>query len=77
MVFLCVSQQVEFKNTIKQIRKSTCQKLSSCHFFPSIFLYRVFGRFSARGAQKHHTNIFFNNKTRKSLKKRQKRLVSV
>jgi hypothetical protein len=26
--------------------------------FPHRFFYRVFDRFSARGAQKHHKNIF-------------------
>jgi hypothetical protein len=47
MAFLCVSQQGEFKTTIKLFEKSQFQKLFStkseggglfcCHFFPKIF----------------------------------------
>jgi hypothetical protein len=57
MAFLCVSQQGEFKNTIKPFEENPCQKLLaekvekkqlfSFRLFPSIFCYRVFGRFSA------------------------------
>jgi hypothetical protein len=59
MVFLCVSQQGEFKNTIKKFGESPCQKilaekvektkLVACFLssFPIDFFYRVFGGFSA------------------------------
>jgi hypothetical protein len=58
MAFLCVSQQGEFKNTIKNFcgeihaknfwpKKVEKKKLFSCRLFPPIFFYRVFGRFSA------------------------------
>jgi hypothetical protein len=57
MAFLCVSQQGEFKNTIKKFGENTCQKLSGekveekktffLSSFPIDFFYRVFGRFSA------------------------------
>jgi hypothetical protein len=58
MAFLCVSQQGEFKNTSKNFfgkihvknfwpKKVEKKKLFSCRLFPSIFFYRVFGRFSA------------------------------
>jgi hypothetical protein len=43
------------KTNAKKVEET---KLVSCRFSTSIFLYRVFGRFSAWGAQKHHTNIF-------------------
>jgi hypothetical protein len=65
MAFLCVSQQGEFKNTIKNffgkihVKKNwpkTIEEILSS--FPIDLFYRVFGRFSARGAQKHHKNIF-------------------
>jgi hypothetical protein len=42
----------------------------SCHLLPSNF-YRVFGRFSAWRAQKHHKNIF-QNQTKKSQKSQKK-----
>jgi hypothetical protein len=53
MAFLCVSQQGEFKNTIKNFlgkvhvkslwpKKLRKKKLFSCHLFPSIFFNRVF-----------------------------------
>jgi hypothetical protein len=69
MAFLCDSQQGEFKNTIKNFLgkvyvKNFCpKKLRKLNFFPfvfshRIFFYRVFGRFSTRGAQKNHKNIF-------------------
>jgi hypothetical protein len=72
MAFLCVSQQGDFKNTIKHFfgeihvknfwpkKLRGKKKLFSFRLFPSIFFYRVFGRFSARGAPKHHKNIFSN-----------------
>jgi hypothetical protein len=60
MAFLCVSQQGEFKTPKELFGGSPCQKLLaekvekkeekktfSCRLFPSIFFYRVFGRFSA------------------------------
>jgi hypothetical protein len=58
MAFLCVSQQGEFKNTIKKLfGENPCQnllaekvekkKLFSCRLSPSNLFYRVFGRFSA------------------------------
>jgi hypothetical protein len=52
MAFLCVSQQGEFKNTIKtflgkSMSKTFGRKSSEKILFPSIFVYRVFGRFSA------------------------------
>jgi hypothetical protein len=40
--------------------KSRGEKAFFLSFFPAIFVYRVFGRFSAWGAQKHHTHIFKN-----------------
>jgi hypothetical protein len=59
-LFLCVSQQGEFKNAINNFlgeihvnvknfwrKKLRGKKLFSCRLFPSIFLNRVFGRFSA------------------------------
>jgi hypothetical protein len=71
VVILCVSQQGEgeFKNTIANWKKADQklfikqQQLSivqqqgnrTC-FLP--FFYRVFSRFYACGAQKHHRNIF-------------------
>ena len=69
MAFLCVSQQGEFKNTIKNflgkiyVKNFWPKKLRKKNFFPFVFshrlfFYRVFGRFSAWGAQKHHKNIF-------------------
>jgi hypothetical protein len=56
--FLAVSQQGQFKNTIKKLfGESPCQKLlaekvEKKNFFPVVFshrffFYRVFGRFSA------------------------------
>jgi hypothetical protein len=57
MAFLCVSQQGEFKTPYKASGGNPCQKLLaekaekkklfSCRLFPSMFFYRVFGRFSA------------------------------
>jgi hypothetical protein len=55
---LCVSQQGEFKNTIKHFlgeihvknfwpKNLRKKNLFSFRLFPSIFFYRVFGRFSA------------------------------
>ena len=55
--FFCVSQQGEFKNTIKNFlgkiyvknfwpKKLREKKLFSFRLFPSTFFYRVFGRFS-------------------------------
>jgi hypothetical protein len=83
MEFLCVSQQGEFKNTItnffgkvhvknlwpKKLRKKKTIFLPS---FPFDFFYRVFGRFSALGSQKHK-KIFSKTRpeTLKNLKKRQ------
>jgi hypothetical protein len=57
MAFLCVSQQGEFKNTIKNFlgkiyvknfwpKKLRKKKLLSFRLFPSKKNYRVFGRFS-------------------------------
>jgi hypothetical protein len=67
MAFLCVSQQGKFKKQKrhkKLLGGSPCQKLLAkknekktlfpCRLFPSIFFNRVFGRFSAWGAQKHY-----------------------
>jgi hypothetical protein len=84
MAFLCVSQQGEFKNTTtkllgkihvknfwpKKLREKNLFFLSS---FPVDFFYRVSGRFSALGAQKHHTNIFWQNQT-ENLKKISKKV---
>jgi hypothetical protein len=66
MAVLCVSQQGEFKNTIKNflgkihVKNFWPKKLRL--FFPVVFshrfFYHVFGRFSAWGAQKHHKNMF-------------------
>jgi hypothetical protein len=40
------------------------------HFFFLDFLFKyVFGRFSARGVQKHHTNSFTKSPCRKQIKK--------
>jgi hypothetical protein len=58
MAFLCVSQQGEFKNTIKKLFVGNpCQKLLAekveknktffLSSFPPILFYRIFGRFSA------------------------------
>jgi hypothetical protein len=58
MAFLCVSQQGEFKNTIKNFlgevhvknirpKKLREKKTFSFLLFPSVLFYRVFGRFSA------------------------------
>ena len=73
MAFLCVSQQGEFKNTIKTFwgksmsktfgRKSWGKK----NFFPFIFSHGVFGRFSTRGVQKHHKKLFGGNTCQKLL----------
>jgi hypothetical protein len=67
MALLCVSQQGEFKNTIKTFwgksmsstfwqKKLRGKKILSS--FPIDFFNRVMGRFSAWGAQKHHKNTF-------------------
>jgi hypothetical protein len=64
MAFFCVSQQGEFKNTIKKLfGESTCQKLLAekveifCLFSLSS-LPSAFVRFSTRGVQKHHKTLF-------------------
>jgi hypothetical protein len=42
--------------------KTFCKKVEGEKVLVFIYLtfYRLFGRFSACGAQKHHTNIFKN-----------------
>jgi hypothetical protein len=57
MAFLCVSQQGELKNTIKNVLgevhvknfwpKQLRKKPFFLSYFPIDFFYRVFGRFSA------------------------------
>jgi hypothetical protein len=69
MAFLCVSQQGEFKNTkqifsgevhVKNFPKKLREK-NLVVFSHRLSFYRIFGRFSGCGAQKHH-----RNQTRKS-----------
>jgi hypothetical protein len=54
MAFLCISQQGEFKNTIKNVLgkvhvKNFAKEVEDffLSFFPFDLFYRVFGRFSA------------------------------
>jgi hypothetical protein len=47
MAFLCVSQEGEFKNTIKLFGGSPCQKLLAEKVEKKkLFSFRLFGRFS-------------------------------
>jgi hypothetical protein len=79
---LCVSQHGEFKNItkkllgkvhVKKVEKTKTSPLSGpCRFPPSICFYRVFCRFSAWGAQKHH-NFFLLKIKPENLKKPQKK----
>jgi hypothetical protein len=69
---LCVSQQGEFKNTIKTFWESPCQKLlaeklRNKNFFPFIFSHGVFVRFSTRGVQKHYKKVFGESPCQKLL----------
>jgi hypothetical protein len=62
MAFLCVSQQGEFKNTIKNFlgkyMSKTFGRKSWGFFFPLSSLPSAFVRFSTRGVQKHHKTLF-------------------
>jgi hypothetical protein len=63
MAFLCVSQQGEFKNTIKNFLgkihvKNFWPEKSRFFFFPLSSLPSAFVRFSTRGVQKHHKTPF-------------------
>jgi hypothetical protein len=83
MAFLCVSQQGEFKNTIKKlfgeihVKNFWPKKLRFFFFLSS--LPSAFVRFSTRGVQKHHKTLFWGNTCQKLLAEkveRKKKLVS-
>jgi hypothetical protein len=71
MAFLCVSQQGEFKNTIKTFWENPCQKLLAEKVErkknPFIFSHGVFVRFSTRRVQKHHKKLFGESPCQKLL----------
>jgi hypothetical protein len=77
--FLGVSRQGEFKNTTKTFLQKVHVKSFSeknrqnfrCQFFLDFFLfYRVFGCFSAMGAQKHYQKRFAKKIVSKSFYKK-------
>jgi hypothetical protein len=76
MAFLCVSQQGEFKNTIKNflgkihVKNFWPKMLRFFFFFLSSLvnsLPSAFVRFSTRGVQKHHKTLFGGNTCQKLL----------
>jgi hypothetical protein len=72
MAFLCVSQQGEFKNTIKNFLgeihvKNFWPKKLRFFFSPLSSLPSAFVRFSTRKVLKHHKTIFGGNTCQKLL----------
>jgi hypothetical protein len=72
MAFLCVSQQGEFKNTIKNFLgeihvKNFWPKKLRFFFPPLSSLPSAFVRFSTSGVQKHHKTLFGGNTCQKLL----------